>query len=136
DGMLAPVNDRAGTVALVWWVMLAISTAVLILVLVVLGAGLVRAHRSTGPVEREHSRGERMLVIGGGIVLPVVVMVFMMAFTLWSGQRVTESAPEGALRIEVTGHQWWWEIRYPDSGVVTANELHIPVGEDVHLTLI
>src|SRR5690606_37643585 len=48
DGMLAPVNDRAGTVALVWWVMLAISTAVLILVLVVLGAGLVRAHRSTG----------------------------------------------------------------------------------------
>jgi cytochrome c oxidase subunit 2 len=38
--------------------------------------------------------------------------------------------------IEVTGHQWWWEVRYPDTGITLRNELHIPVGQpvDIHLT--
>ncbi|HLU83462.1 MAG TPA: c-type cytochrome, partial [Trueperaceae bacterium] len=39
------------------------------------------------------------------------------------------------LTIEVIGHQWWWEVRYPESGVVTANEVVIPVGETVRLEL-
>ncbi len=38
---------------------------------------------------------------------------------------------EGALTIEVTGRQFWWEVRYPDHGVVTANEIHIPSGETI-----
>lgn len=33
--------------------------------------------------------------------------------------------------IVVTGHQWWWEVRYPNPGVITANEVHVPVGRDV-----
>ena len=37
--------------------------------------------------------------------------------------------PEGALEVQVVGHQWWWEIRYPKLGIVTANELHVPVSE-------
>jgi cytochrome c oxidase subunit 2 len=43
--------------------------------------------------------------------------------------------PKNALRVTVTGHQFWWEYRYNDLGVVTANELHIPVGQDVELDL-
>jgi cytochrome c oxidase subunit 2 len=39
--------------------------------------------------------------------------------------------PPGALRIEVVGHQWWWEFRYPDLGIVTANEVHLQVGRAV-----
>jgi cytochrome c oxidase subunit 2 len=37
--------------------------------------------------------------------------------------------PEGALEVQMVGHQWWWEIRYPKLGIVTANELHVPVSE-------
>lgn len=40
-----------------------------------------------------------------------------------------------ALQVDVTGHQFWWQIQYPESGVVTANELHIPVGQKVELQL-
>ena len=40
-------------------------------------------------------------------------------------------SPEGAMRVEVVGHQWWWEVRYPELDVVTANEVHIPTGEQV-----
>ena len=50
----------------------------------------------------------------------------------------TEHAP-GELEIEVTGHQWWWSVRYPaatpSETVVTANELHVPVGQQVRLML-
>ncbi len=44
-------------------------------------------------------------------------------------------APEGSLRIDVTAHQWWWEFSYPDSGIRTANELHIPVHQLIRLEL-
>ena len=43
--------------------------------------------------------------------------------------------PAGALEIKVTGHQWWWEYEYPEQGIITANEMHIPVGRAVSLTL-
>ena len=43
--------------------------------------------------------------------------------------------PEGALRIKVTAHQWWWEFQYGESGVTTANELHIPTGRAIYLDL-
>ncbi|PZS14811.1 MAG: hypothetical protein DLM64_00950 [Solirubrobacterales bacterium] len=38
-----------------------------------------------------------------------------------------------AMTIDVIGHQWWWEIRYPGSQAVTANEIHIPVGTRVNV---
>jgi cytochrome c oxidase subunit 2 len=38
-----------------------------------------------------------------------------------------QQAPPDSLKVTVIGHQWWWEFRYPDLGVVTANELHVPV---------
>ena len=40
-----------------------------------------------------------------------------------------------SMQVEVVGHQWWWEFRYPDHGIVTANEMHIPVGKKVDLAL-
>lgn len=44
-------------------------------------------------------------------------------------------ASESVLEVTVTGHQWWWEYEYPELGVVTANELHIPTGRRVELQL-
>jgi cytochrome c oxidase subunit II len=44
-------------------------------------------------------------------------------------------APTGALEINVTAHQWWWEFQYAGSAVATANELHIPAGRPIRLQL-
>jgi cytochrome c oxidase subunit 2 len=49
--------------------------------------------------------------------------------------RTQASPPHGSLSVEVIGHQWWWEIRYPELGITTANELHLPVGRPVSLSL-
>lgn len=42
--------------------------------------------------------------------------------------------PSGALELVVTGHQYWWEYRYPALNVVTANELHVPVSDPARPT--
>jgi cytochrome c oxidase subunit 2 len=65
----------------------------------------------------------------------VLVLIAVPTFrTIWDVDRPTRD-PD-ALVVEVIGHQWWWEFRYPEYGIVTANELHVPVGRtiDVRLT--
>src|SRR5262249_20252790 len=61
-------------------------------------------------------------------VLPVLIVVVL---TMATARAVVEvqnkSMPADALQVTVIGHQWWWEIRYPGLGIVTANELHVPL---------
>jgi cytochrome c oxidase subunit 2 len=64
-----------------------------------------------------------------GIAVPTVGTIFELS-----------REPDNALPITVTGHQWWWEVRYtngegPEDDVVTANDIHIPVGQPVYITL-
>jgi cytochrome c oxidase subunit 2 len=46
-----------------------------------------------------------------------------------------DAASPSALRIRAVGHQWWWEYQYPDLGVATANELHVPLGVPLQIEL-
>jgi cytochrome c oxidase subunit II len=47
----------------------------------------------------------------------------------------TNTTPAGAMEIEVIGHQWWWEFRYPEADITTANEMFIPAGRTVELKI-
>lgn len=60
-------------------------------------------------------------------VLIVVVLSLVTARTVYDVQAAVR--PPRALDVTVVGHQWWWEIRYPALGIVTANELHVPVSD-------
>ena len=62
-----------------------------------------------------------LLIIG----IPTIRIVF----------RTQEAPAATALRVEVVGHQWWWEFRYPGLNVTTANEVHLPVGQTVAFQL-
>jgi cytochrome c oxidase subunit 2 len=64
-----------------------------------------------------------------------VILVLVAVPTIQTVFRTDGSAPEGALEIDVIGHQWWWEYRYPEHGIVTANELHVPRGRPVVLKI-
>lgn len=65
------------------------------------------------------------------IAWTVVPILIVLVLTLATAHVVTavqgKRADPGALQVTVIGHQWWWEIRYPDLGIVTANELHVPL---------
>ncbi len=59
-------------------------------------------------------------------LIPVVLLIFIFLPTLEIIMKRHAEPDPGALTIEVIGHQWWWEFRYPDLGVVTANEMYVP----------
>lgn len=67
-------------------------------------------------------------------VLPTLILAGIAVPTVGLVQELAERPKGNPLTVEVIGHQWWWEYRYPN-GVVTATELHIPTGQDVELRL-
>lgn len=123
----------ASSVANVWWAMFGFSSLVLLVVSALWIYAMRRQPRETSPAEarRIHLRW----LIGGGLVLPTVSIVLLLAFGLPAGRNMLPLPGDQALRIEVTGHQWWWEVRYPESGVVTANQLILPVGRPVDIAV-
>ena len=68
-------------------------------------------------------------------IVPAIILL-VIAVPTYMTIADQNSPPEGeALRVDVVAHQWWWEFQYPDQGIVTANEMHIPVDKTVTYTL-
>ncbi|MCU0951649.1 MAG: cytochrome c oxidase subunit II [Burkholderiaceae bacterium] len=129
---LAPFGPAAGDIATLWWVMLIGAVAIFIGVMALVLLGL---RQGTAP----SALGGRVFIIGGGVIFPGVVLTALLIYTVAVGARLTAPAPRDALHIEVTGYMWWWEVRYRGpaerAAVVSANEIRIPVGRPVHLSL-
>ncbi len=66
---------------------------------------------------------------------PSIVVVIMLILTYQTMAVIEADPPPDALRVRVVGHQWWWEVHYPDHDVVTANEIHIPIDRAVYFEL-
>lgn len=134
---LAPKGDGAREIAGLWWLLFGLGTAVFVLVAAVLVRAVVASRpRAAGDVDGEvGDRAGYPLVVAGGVVLPLVVLVPLSLVVMRTTSRVAFQAGATHLAVEVVAHQYWWEVRYPESGAVTANELHIPVGRPVDLTL-
>lgn len=81
-------------------------------------------------------RGEWLIILGG-VVVPLPILGIVLGYSLYSsnvtsGPRTPLGAASSArITVDLIGHQFWWEVRYLEQGVVTANEIHIPVGEPV-----
>jgi cytochrome c oxidase subunit 2 len=66
-------------------------------------------------------------------VIIVLVLFMVTTRTIWGLQKVER--PPDAMPVTVVGHQWWWEFQYPELGITTANELHVPASKATYLTL-
>lgn len=71
--------------------------------------------------------GSNHIEIAWTVIPILIVFVLTMATARVVVAIQNKPAPKDALQVTVIGHQWWWEFRYPDLGIVTANELHVPV---------
>ncbi len=129
--VFAPISTPAFMIRDLAWLMLAICAAIFVVVAYLLIHALVRFRMRRGDEDREPPQvyGSNSIEVAWIVVplLIVVVLFLATARTIFGIERA--AAPAGALRVTVVGHQWWWEFRYPDLGIVTANELHIPVSE-------
>jgi cytochrome c oxidase subunit 2 len=66
-------------------------------------------------------------------LIPALILAAIAVPTVKGIFETNTTPPGDVLKIEVIGHQWWWEFRYPDARITTANELHVPVGRTVEL---
>src|SRR5581483_7497991 len=112
---LDPKSGAAHDIATLWWVMLGVAA---------FGLALVAA-----------------LVVGLGVVMPILVISALFIAGDIFLIRDTQPPPASAattksmLKVRVVGHQFWWEVRYPGTKAITANEIHIPVRTPVELLL-
>lgn len=135
QSMVSPVGEAARAINVHWLTMLWVGGAVLLIVTALALVALVRRD----PDRPEHAPAGRrwtLFVAVGGAVIPAMIIIGISVQSLMVARQVDPGAvPEDATVVEVTGHQFWWEVRYPDSDVVTANEVHIPTGERVRLEI-
>jgi len=141
SGSLDPQGPVARVMADLWWLMFWLGLAVFAVFLVMLGIALFRRTREPADegspdtdVEDTTGRIGRWL-FGWGVAAPFLVIAVVFGATL-AAMRATPTEPSpDALVIEVVGHQWFYEVTYPDHGVRTTDELHLPVGREVALEL-
>ena len=134
---LDPAGPAARSIDGLWWLVFWIATAVFVMVEAALVFTIFKFRRRDGkdrPVKQVH--GSTRLEIAWTII-PVVLMAALAIPTIATlfELRAEPDPSENALQIEVTGHQWWWEFYYPEYGITTANEMHIPAGRAVYLTM-
>lgn len=129
QSMLYPAGGEAGEIARIWWSMFGLLSAVFIAVMVFTGwAVLARKQKRPSPP----GGGVRFIVVAG-IVFPALILVALLFYSLAAGGALR--LPDRGLVIEVTGHQWWWDVRYPEERIITANEIYVPAGEPVRIVL-
>ena len=101
-------------------------------------AGLVytifRFRRRPGGATPKQVHGNTALEITW-TAIPAVILIFIAIPTVRTIFKTQAKAAPDALQVEVIGHQWWWEFRYPQYGITTANELYLPNGRTVNFQL-
>jgi cytochrome c oxidase subunit 2 len=134
---LAPHGPLAAREAALWWGMLAVATVIFLVVLYLLLRPLFRrpVDGDVTPAPTMPHETDRRWVVWGGAVMPAAVLfaVFIATLATLAAVRMPPRAAE--LTIDVIGHRWWWEVRYPGQAIVTADEIHIPVGRPVRVRL-
>jgi cytochrome c oxidase subunit 2 len=141
---LNPAGPNAGSLAWLWWLMFYVSAAVYILVMIGLAIAIKngRRERDLNPVLNPRPETERRMrnVILSALSITVAILFLFLLSSFRVGRSLTADLKDkNGLSIEVTGRQWWWEVRYNDVDAsnifTTANEIHIPVGVPVLFTL-
>jgi cytochrome c oxidase subunit 2 len=127
--VMRPDGPHGSSIADLGWFMIITAGVIAVVFVGLLLRALWRGGRRARPA---NDRSERAFILAGGVALPLAVVGTL---TVLSLNVLNDHAPAGALHITVTGHQYWWEVRYDDAGFTTANEFVIPVGRPVQFTL-
>jgi cytochrome c oxidase subunit 2 len=146
---LLPAGLEADRISTEWWFFFTVACFVYILVMAVLIVALARRRKNNDQQPDIHADGPRERRVGrtivGAVTITAVILIAFLLSDFLTG-RVLSAKPHNPMRIRVSGHQWWWEVRYTSfpwepgggtpSGMVTgANEIHVPVGRPVLIDL-
>lgn len=128
---LAPAGREAELMAdLFTW--MAIGGAIIWALVMLLALYAPRA------AEVKNARIQTVLIVGGGVVFPVIVLLLLMIAGLRELPAILAPAPDKTLALEISGSQWWWRVKYLRPGqepIELANEIRLPVGRRIDATL-
>jgi cytochrome c oxidase subunit 2 len=135
---LSASGPQSARILPLWHYQITVSVVVFVLVV---GAMLVGAWRAQRNVIEDPmavppaTRGPLTRTVAWATAATVVLLFIYLVIDFRTGAAYTRVPTAKPLEIQLIGHQWWWEVRYPDSVpqnvVTTANEIHIPVGKPV-----
>jgi cytochrome c oxidase subunit II len=136
SNIFAPESTPAKSIVDLSMFVLAITGIIFVVVFTLLVYSVVKFRSKAAEAESEPAQvyGSTQIELAWTII-PVLIVVVLFLATARVIHAV-QDAPKPATALEVTaiGHQFWWEFRYPGLGIVTANELHIPVSDPAHPT--
>ncbi len=134
--VFAPESTPAKSIFNVSMFVLAITGIIFVVVsaLLVYSISKFRAKSGTANSEPAQVYGSTQIELAWTIIPILIVVVLFMATARVLHAVQDAPMPASAVEVTVIGHQFWWEYRYPKLGIVTANELHIPVSDPAHPT--
>jgi cytochrome c oxidase subunit 2 len=130
---LNPQSPQTHAIFNLWVVSIIVFAAIFVIVTGIVAYSLMRFRWREGePDPKQIGGNTRVEIIW--TVIPLLIVTFLFALTART-MSFSDPEPPSEPDLIVTGHQWWWEARYPKSGVITANEIHIPIGRAISIRL-
>jgi cytochrome c oxidase subunit II len=134
--IFAPAGTPSGSIFSLSMLVLGITAAIFLVVAGILLYVLIRYRfrPTTGVPEQEPPQiyGSNQIELSWTVIPILIVVMLFLATTRVIYTTEHAPRPADALDVTVIGHQYWWEYRYPKLGIVTANELHVPVSDPAH----
>jgi cytochrome c oxidase subunit II len=132
--IFAPESTPAKSILDLSIFVLTITGIIFVVVFTLLVYSIVkfRATKATAAREPAQVYGSTQIELAWTIIPVLIVVVLFLASARVIHAVQDAPKPDSALEVTVIGHQFWWEYRYPGFGIVTANELHIPVSDPAH----
>jgi len=134
--IFAPASTPAKLVAHLSTFVLGVTGIIFVVVFTLLTYSIIKFRGRAGDAGREPAQvyGSTQIELAWTII-PILIVVVLFLATARVIHAVQDAPqPPGAIEVTAIGHQYWWEFRYPKLGVVTANELHIPVSDPANPT--
>jgi cytochrome c oxidase subunit II len=122
-----PFSPETASISHLFALVLIVCGVILAIVIGMIGYGMIFFRHKPGSADPIPHFGNRKLEITWTIG-PILIIIWLFALTV-RGMHLSDPAANQKPDLIVIGHQWWWEVRYPQTGVVTVNEIHIPVGQ-------
>jgi cytochrome c oxidase subunit 2 len=132
QSVLTPRSGEAEAIADMAWLLFWGAGAILAFVVAALAWALAARPGRAGRARPSPATG-RAWVLGAGLAFPVVTLCALLVHELGVSARLRAPPAGDPVRVEVTGRMWWWQVRYPDLGFETANEIRLPVGRPAEI---
>jgi cytochrome c oxidase subunit 2 len=134
--IFAPVSTPAQSIFDLSRFVLMVTAAIFVVVFSLLAYAVVKFRKRRASDGREPAQvyGSTQVELAWTVIPILIVVVLFLAAARVIASIQNVARPANAIEVTVIGHQFWWEYRYPSMGVVTANELHIPVSDRAHPT--